>query len=70
MPSSAPSVASFLQKASLDWRVGGSQRAMWTLDTGSLLEHGADAALLNTKGESAAVIAERRGLYDVAALFR
>ena len=35
-----------------------------------LLERGADAALLNAKGESASVIAERRGLYDVAALLR
>lgn len=35
-----------------------------------LLEHGADAALLNAKGESASMIAERRGLHDVAALLR
>lgn len=33
-----------------------------------LLEHGADAGRLNAKGESAATIAERRGLYEVVAL--
>jgi ankyrin repeat protein len=35
-----------------------------------LLEHGADAALSNSKGESASAIAERRGLAEVAALLR
>ena len=52
----------------LMWLPGDAAAA---LDTATLLlEHGADAALLNAKGESASVIAERRGLYDVAALLR
>ena len=52
----------------LMWLPGDAARA---LDIATLLlEHGADAALLNARGESASVIAERRGLYDVAALLR
>jgi ankyrin repeat protein len=35
-----------------------------------LLKHGADAGRLNAKGDSAASIAERRGLDEVAALLR
>ena len=50
----------------LMWLPGDAEAA---LDIATLLlDHGADAALLNAKKESAAIIAERRGLYEVAAL--
>lgn len=40
-------VADFLRKACLDWRVGGSQRATWTLDAGRLLERRPELARAN-----------------------
>jgi ankyrin repeat protein len=40
--------ADFLRKACLDWRVGGSQRAAWTLDAGRLLERRPELARANS----------------------